>query len=267
MTDENLENEDGQVLSNEAAPKGENEAPETAEGEGQELEKPKQSRELDALYAERRRLEQRLAEQDQINRAIMERLESMQPKEEPKPLDRPSIDDFESEDDYHIALADWRWEARERERLEREQREAAERQQREQSETINQAYWSMHNSGREKYTDYDSVIASAPLTNPMVGMAVARSELAADVSYYLGQHHEVASRLDQMDPIDAAREIGRIEAQLSKPQRKPVSEAPASPQRDPGATSRPATSSSGRNPALSPEENIRRRQAELAGRA
>lgn len=252
------ENRDESEVS--AAPEGENDATESADGGSQRT----QPRELDSLYAANRRLQQSLDELAEQNRVLMQRL---MPPEDTSLPERPARDNFDDDDEYFDALSDWKLAKWQREQDERQTKAAEEARSREFGDSIRTAYSNMHDEGRRKYRDYESVAGSAPLYNPIAGVAVAKSERAADVSYYLGKHHDVAQRLDQMDPIDAAREVGRIEALLSKPARKPeVSSAPRSPARE-TVPSAPPANSGAYDPSLSPSENARRRLAYHAGKA
>lgn len=75
--------------------------------------------------------------------------------------------------------------------------------------------------GREKYTDFDEIALdpSVPYSQAMAD-AVFEAENTEDVSYYLGQHLDIADRISRLSPISAAREIGKIEAQLSLGQQR-----------------------------------------------
>jgi hypothetical protein len=53
----------------------------------------------------------------------------------------------------------------------------------------------------------------APISHEFAPLVLA-SDMAADLAYYLGQHPETATAVANMNPVDAARELGRIEARL-----------------------------------------------------
>ena len=65
----------------------------------------------------------------------------------------------------------------------------------------------------EKVSDYQSVTRNQNLaiTDTMV-QTLQTAEKGPEVLYYLGKNPEVAASLSGMHPLDAAREIGRIEA-------------------------------------------------------
>lgn len=77
---------------------------------------------------------------------------------------------------------------------------------------------------------------SLPFTRDLVELA-AESEHGPEVLHYLAKNREIADRIAELSPVAAAREIGRIEAKLEKPQApapapKPaVSKAPPPPPR------------------------------------
>lgn len=91
---------------------------------------------------------------------------------------------------------------------------------------------------RAVYADFDQVFAAA-IIPPHVAQIVLESDQAADVAYHLGKNPAVARQIAAMNPVQAAREIGRIEAQVSLPKPKTQSAAPSpiTPVR-PGGTSR-----------------------------
>jgi hypothetical protein len=80
-----------------------------------------------------------------------------------------------------------------------------------------------------RYVDFDAALAVAAnariVSQPLAEMVLS-SDLPADLAYYLGKNPEVAQKLSRMPPLDAARELGRIEAGLTLPQPKIASNAP-----------------------------------------
>ena len=86
---------------------------------------------------------------------------------------------------------------------------------------------------RKEKPDYDEVIADASNVRipPIVVEAILTSDLGPDLRYYLAQNPEKAQRLNFLPAASAARELGKIEAQIiaeksAKPTIK-VSGAPA----------------------------------------
>lgn len=81
--------------------------------------------------------------------------------------------------------------------------------------------------GVEKYDDFEEVAfrADVPISEAMFH-AMAESDVIADIAYHLGQNPEEAQRIARMSPWAAAREIGRIEANLAKMPVPKVTSAP-----------------------------------------
>lgn len=87
--------------------------------------------------------------------------------------------------------------------------------------------------------DFEDLVLSnrsLPITEGMAAV-IQDSEDGPAVAYHLGKHPEEASRIARLDPVSAARELGKIEARLAfereqvrKPAPKPpVSQAPPPP--------------------------------------
>jgi hypothetical protein len=83
--------------------------------------------------------------------------------------------------------------------------------------------------------DYDSVVSNPRLDiTPAMAEIIKESEDGPALAYHLGKNPEIASRLAQLPPNVAARELGKIEARLEiereKAKEKPVvSKAPPPP--------------------------------------
>ena len=93
-----------------------------------------------------------------------------------------------------------------------------------------QAFAEESSEARKVYADYDQALAIAAdpsiVSRPLSEM-VLESDRAADVAYFLGKNPAVAVQLSRMAPVDAARELGRIEARIATPQPKTQTNAPA----------------------------------------
>lgn len=79
---------------------------------------------------------------------------------------------------------------------------------------------------RENYPDFDAVAlrADLPISREM-GDIIAESHRGAEMAYYLGKNPDEAKRISQLPPLKAARELGRLEAELTPKPRK-ISNAP-----------------------------------------
>lgn len=86
-------------------------------------------------------------------------------------------------------------------------------------------------TAQEKYPDFMDTISNPDFRqSASVADAIKSSEIGGDVAYFLAKNLDVANSLNAMSPIQAAREIGKIEAKLMsapKPTPPPViSQAP-----------------------------------------
>jgi len=113
----------------------------------------------------------------------------------------------------------------------------AERQSKEQRETSRKDNQSKFRASeaklREEVEDYEDVAYTAPIHDHVAELVMAMDE-GPRIAYYLGKNPETAARLSALPPLDAAKELGRIDARLAfereqaKAQR-PVSRAPPPP--------------------------------------
>lgn len=83
---------------------------------------------------------------------------------------------------------------------------------------------------RTQYADIDQVLAVAAQTD-VVGHHIAEmvlsSESPVDLAYHLGKNPALARQISRLPPLEAARELGRIEARLTLPKPNLETKAPA----------------------------------------
>ncbi len=79
--------------------------------------------------------------------------------------------------------------------------------------------------GKQRYTDFEAKVFTAPISDDVAQM-VAALDTAADVACHLGTHPDEAVALSAMSQVEAAMEIGRIEARISAPKPKIQTSAP-----------------------------------------
>jgi hypothetical protein len=77
-------------------------------------------------------------------------------------------------------------------------------------------------TARQKYADFDQVLdrLQAIPTVPALDACVHESDQGAELAYYLAQHPDEITRLNQLAqtaPLAMAREIGKLEWRLSSP--------------------------------------------------
>ena len=151
-----------------------------------------------------------------------------------KSLPKPKQADFQDFDEYQAALSAFQVanviDSREVQRLEAsakahfDQVDEIKQQQRQEDA---QNWAAQVEEGREKYPDFEAVALSEniPINQAMAEMIVS-SDVAADVTYFLGKNPELSRQISGFDQISMARAIGKIEAQVSAPKPKTTSTAP-----------------------------------------
>jgi hypothetical protein len=141
------------------------------------------------------------------------------PDPEPVPLHEqpePREEDYPSQPEWFRAVREWD-KAQLKQELAREQyqRQVAQEQQQRQAQMVEQAQ-----AARQKYADFDTVLdrLSSLYTAPALDACVHESELGAELAYYLAQHPDEITRLNQVAqtaPLAMAREVGKLEMRLS----------------------------------------------------
>lgn len=134
---------------------------------------------------------------------------------------RPSIEQFESTQEYEDALFAWYDQRREI---------VTEMQRRQQAqEKAVEAFSKRAKELRAEHEDFDEVI-EAPVFSPVMRTAILHSENGPAIAYHLGrpENREVADRIRALPPEVQAYEIGRLETKLvlAKNTRKPTGAPP-----------------------------------------
>lgn len=186
-------------------------APESADTTPEEQQHTKSfsQEELDAIVSKRLAREQRKWEREQA-----QRLQQAQKPVAPP----PAPDDFESAQQYAEALA----EQKAQELLARRDAEA-------QQAALLDSYKDREEEARDRYEDFEQVAynPNLPVTDVMA-QAIQASDIGPEVIYYLGSNPKEASRISRLPPVLQAKEIGKIEVNLTtNPPVKKTSTAPA----------------------------------------
>ena len=124
---------------------------------------------------------------------------------------KPNVNDpkFKSYDEYTEALTEWKVE----QRIQKARDEFNHRSQKERmSETI-QTFNERAEVVREKFPDYDELFERAVISEAMAP-AIMDSEQGPELVVYLSKNPDVARKIYRLSPMQAAREIGKIEANL-----------------------------------------------------
>lgn len=104
--------------------------------------------------------------------------------------------------------------------------------QRQYQHTVEQQFEQRSQEYAKANPDYDQAVSDlgrAVQFHPAVVDAIGQSERGPEVVHYLAQHLDEADRISRMPPHIATVQLGRIEAQLSTPKAKPVTNAPNPP--------------------------------------
>lgn len=91
-----------------------------------------------------------------------------------------------------------------------------------------EAFQSQVESFSKVAPDFQEVMSSAsdiPISNEVRDL-IYDSDKGAHIAYYLAKNPEIALDLNDMQPLQAAREVGRIEALLKQPKAKKQTQAP-----------------------------------------
>lgn len=218
------------------APEGEDQKGqvETPPAEGEEPEDKKteaaKRREREKAHRERLRSDKEAAEA----RAAEAERRRMAVTDAGKRETPPREQDFPDPYDFIAAKAVWAYDQRQREREANWAGEAAEAAKREaqgieaqERAIIQQAWGSQVQAARQRYADFDAVAYAqdVPITEVMSEI-IATSDVGADVAYHLGQNKALAAQIARMNPVEAARAIGRIEVSLQLPKPRTETKAP-----------------------------------------
>lgn len=189
--------------------------------ERRERRKAKEAELRDSEAAARKAAEEARAKLDAARKAM-------------KSLPKPKQSDFQDFDEYTAALSAYQTaqiiDSREVQRLENEAKahfDQVETVKRQKQQEAAENWQAQIVEGREKYADFDTVVLSdsLPISQQMADM-IAVSDVAADVSYFLGKNPQMVRDIAGLDPVSMARAIGRLEAQVTAPKPKTATEAP-----------------------------------------
>ena len=125
--------------------------------------------------------------------------------------EKPTLDKFDDYGAFVEALTDWKADQAVTSRLQ-------ERAQAQQQETRTTSWNERQAIARTTMPDYDEVVGrSETPVSPHVAEAITDSESGPALAYHFANNPEVLTRLNGLSPIQAAREVGRIEATLAQP--------------------------------------------------
>jgi len=130
--------------------------------------------------------------------------------------DKPKEEDFETMVEFVEALTDWKVENGLKGQKNTTTKESAEDVKKQTADTAEEELNKVTIKGREKYEDYDTFVFSEDLTLTADMLEVITlSDIAEEVLYHLGKNPDIAVEISEMSPVKAAREIGKLEMELS----------------------------------------------------
>ena len=140
--------------------------------------------------------------------------------------EKPDYRQFATIEEYGAALEKWAKTAAASEYTTRQQQERQQRALQEEAAKMQ----AKGNAARMKYADFDQVVkpivAVANQIQPLM-MFMQEFDNGTDVLYHLGKNPAVLETLAKMQPFAAGQELLRIQAALSAPTPRAVSQAPA----------------------------------------
>lgn len=222
---------DNSASDAEAAQASEQTAEDEDETDGEEGKPKKLSRHQRERRAKIRALERaELAEREasELRRKLAEQSKAgVQQSTDPE----PRLDDYRDTIDpagfHKLAHDNWKLRQAERTSVEERQQSESSRRQGEIRRELAEAHLDREDEARERIPDYDNVLrASRVELSETVTDLLIRSDKSALLAYHLARNETTLRDLNQMSPIEAARQIGRLEARLSLPQANKTTKAP-----------------------------------------
>lgn len=191
-------------------------------------------RRIDRLTREKAELQERVADLEAAGGKPAARAQES-PAAPVEPAARPKVDDFDDYDKYVEALADWKTDQKIAAAVEAQRKAQSEQAAKERETERARGFQARAKAAAEKYPDFAAVAYSddTPVSETMREV-ILESEHGAELAYWLGSHVEEAVRISQLPPVAAAREMGRLEAQIAA-----QTATPAAPKTQPKLTRAP----------------------------
>lgn len=182
-----------------------------------------------------KRINQLTWEKHEANRRakeLEERLAALEAQNQPQPRDvvsdikPPNFSDYSSDEEYAAAMQEYtvqtveRLQEQSQSEIQRQQQEAEKRQKRDAYQT-RIAQYAVENDGF-----VEAIQASNVNISEAVEQVLFESERAAELTHWLAENAAEAVRINNLPPVLAAKELGRIEATFDAVQPKKASNAP-----------------------------------------
>lgn len=165
--------------------------------------------------------DQALFEKDQIIARLSEKRAGNPDELKPEKVEslkssdsKPKSENFDTHEEYVDALTDWKLEQKEKEREQKSRENQIKTEQQKKVSDFQakvQEFQKSHDDFDEVVSDVDDIPLSFALRD-----AIVTSDLGPQVMYELAQNRDELTRINSLSLVDAAREIGKIEARLSQ---------------------------------------------------
>lgn len=191
----------------------------------------------------------------------LKRLEAQQQEHRPPQQQfsdgRPQLQDYldkfydqdQARESYHEALADWKFDQREKQAEQKRQQEQEQQKRDQEAQSFEQKRVATIAAGETTHDDWKETVFSIPtqIMTRQLAEATFALDNPAEAQYYLGKNLQEAERISKLSPYAMAAELGKIEAKISTHSKKtttappplnPITGAPAlsgeiDPEKDP----------------------------------
>lgn len=137
--------------------------------------------------------------------------------EQPKPANngRPDVNDpkWKNYEEYTEALAEWTADRKIEARITADRETSQQRNKQQRLSDALSSFNEKAEKARDKYPDYDELFDSAIISEAM-SEPILTSDNGPEIAVFLAKNPDIARKLYRLSPVDAAREIGKIEAKL-----------------------------------------------------
>lgn len=145
---------------------------------------------------------------------------------------KPNLSDYTDYETYVEALTDWKTSQKIAEAVKSQRAATAQERQQAEAMELARSWAGKQETARKEIADYDEVMGGADtVVAPYVTDAILTSDRGPEVAYHLAKNPALAEKLNRLNPLAAAREIGRIEAALEKSSPGTTRAAPPAPAR------------------------------------
>lgn len=201
---------------------------EEGEGEAKAADKDAVQKRINELTRKFRSAERELNYERKANTEKIEQLKSeiaeLKGKLAKDESVAPNRDDFSGDEEYYIALADWRFDQKVKEMT--KNAEPAPKKEEQNTSEVREID-KVLDAGTAKHEDFDELVHAEDFafTKEMADIILQSEteEVAADILYHLSKNLELAEEVSKMTPAKMAREIGKIEI-LVNPKGEPKKE-------------------------------------------